>query len=612
MKNKYSILTLVILSLLWLGGCDSEPEIIKGDSPNRTVLDIIEANGYTQFVKAVNIVGLQTEINAATKQTIFAPNNAAFSVLLQQLGLNKVEEIDPAVLLPILRYHISTEDTYASAALPKKLESVEGKPLYITKTATSVNALGTIVLKDRSGNNGTFHGINLVLSPPTLSIYDAISARATATTPEFTLLKYAIDKAGLDAALKTGDFTLFAPTDAAFASFGLGTTGAIDALSVDELKTALQYHVLPSAIFSIELVTGRVATVNGTLTNNTKGMDINATTPAFEAGAISEVNQLATNGVWHQVSAFATPKIGIKEGTTIPGLNIWSPNDAIGPDAFGALITAAGYSRFDDINRTTKDAIYFPRTPPAAGTFASNDDIIKYLERHIFASTVNITTSANGTKITSIGGNEYYVAVSATGQRFVNGVTTSRNAFGSTSTTNRTVYDGTLYIWGSSAAFTGLIPLPTNTIVEQLEGDANFTFIAAAIKKVGREASLSAGNKTFFAIDNATFTSETGLTSVNEIEGLDSTDDEDLISFLQEAIDRQTVNSVQFDITLTTSIPTLKNVLDEDVILGKVGGNLVIIEDVQDPENNFASFITKDKFLAKNGVIHIIDKFLEL
>ncbi len=610
MKNNYVVVILAFLSILWLGGCESEPTITKSAPVNKTVLDVIQANGYTEFVKAVKLAGVEAAVNGATKQTIFAPNNAAFGVLLKQLSLNKIEDINPTVLASVIRYHISAEDSYASASLPRKVASIGGGNIYVTQNKASINALGTIVLKDRSGNNGVFHGINLVLSPPSLSIYDAIAARAAGTPPQFTLLKYAIERAGLDGVLKSGDFTLFAPTNAAFTTAGLGTTAALDGVAVDALKTILQYHVLPTASFSIELTTGRVATANGTLANNTKGIDINATTPAFEGGTISNANQLATNGVWHQISAVAQPKVAIKEGITAPGISL-TGFDGLGPDAFGALVTASGYTRFNDVNRATKDAVYFPRVPPAAGSFASNDEIIKYLERHIFAPTVNLATTTNGTKVTSIGGNEYYIVVAANGASYVNGVLGSRNAFttsGVPNATNFTVYDGTAYVWGA-AGYTGLVPLPTNNIVQQLEGNAQFTLITAAIKKVGREASLTSGNKTFFAVENAAFTTKTGLSSVSQINALAA--DDALLQTITTLIDKHIVNSAEFALRITTAIPVLKNALDQDITIGVIGGNVVVIDDKQRPDTKFTSFTATDKFLAKNGVVHVVSKFFE-
>lgn len=602
---------MLVLAAFVFAGCESEPEIRKQPLKDRTVLDIIRANGYTNFVEAVELAGLTNEINTAQTQTIFAPNNNAFSVLLQQLGVVKLSEVDPSVLREVLRYHIVTGGTFGSAELPRKIASARGENLYVTgpSNTRSINGKATIVLRDRSGVNGTFHGINTVLAVPSNSIYDQISARATGSPPEFTLLKYALDKAGLDDDLDAGDFTLLAPTNAAFTAAGLGTTAAIDALNPQALLTRLNFHILPAAVFSTDLVTGRVETKNGPIAGQIKGADVavTATSSSYESGVISNVNRLATNGVWHQLSALVNPKVAIKEGITTSGVNIWTTtNDGLGPDAFGTLVTASGYTRFDNINRPNKDAVYFPRVPPPASSFTNNEAIVDYLERHIFPANVVIPTIANGTKITSVGGDEYYVAVREDGRRFINGI--SANTF-SDQSTSRTVYDGIIYIWGG-ASFGGLVPLPSKTIVERLKEDVNFTLIAAIIEKTGRSQFLSGGNKTFFAIPNSVVSAETGLGTVAEIQALDPSNDSDLLEELSEVIDRHTVNSVEFAVRITSSVPILKNQLDEDMVFGIVNGDVVIIEDVQDPQDNFAEFLSTDTFLAKNGVVHVIDKVL--
>jgi uncharacterized surface protein with fasciclin (FAS1) repeats len=612
MRNRVFIFASVIASMILFGGCESEPEIKKQPFSERSVLDVIRANGYTSFAEAVTLAGLETELETNTQQTIFAPNNNAFSVLLQQLGVVTLAEIDVSVLQDVLRYHITDDGSFLAADLPRKLSTIAGGSIYVTgpSTARSINSKSNVILTNRSGKNGVFHGINLVLQEPTLSIYDAIEARTLGSPAEFTLLKHAIDRVGLDDDLQTGDFTLFAPTNAAFTTAGLGTTAAIDAFDLAALEARLKFHVLPAATYSADLVTSRVATLIGPVAGSVKGADINAATPAFETGTITVVNNLATNGVWHQINALVLPKVSIKDGITLPGVNIWSTtNDALGPDAFGALVSASGYTRFNDINRAAKDVIYFPRVPPAAGTFATNDDIIDYLERHIFASGTNIPTAANGTKITSVGGDSYFVAVREDGRRLVNGLI--GNAF-TDQTSSRVVYDGTIFIWGPTG-FTGLSPLPDKSIVEVLEEDSDFELIVAAIEKAGRKELLETGDKTFFAVDNAVFSAFTGLTSVAQIEALDESNEDDLetINELAEVIDRHTVASVQFAVTLQSSLPKLKNILNEDITLGEVGGNTVIIENVQLPESNFAGFDSFDLFLAKNGVIHVLDKVLE-
>ena len=68
-------------------------------------------------------------------------------------------------------------------------------------------------------------------------------------SPNFTLLKAAVVKAGLANALATGNLTVFAPTDAAFKAAGFATAEAINAVDVNALRNILLYHVIGTERF---------------------------------------------------------------------------------------------------------------------------------------------------------------------------------------------------------------------------------------------------------------------------------------------------------------------------------------------------------------------------
>ena len=89
------------------------------------------------------------------------------------------------------------------------------------------------------------------------SVYDFIAA-----SPEHTTLTAAIDAAGLEATLSgSGTFTVFAPTDDAFAVVleSLNIT-AEELLASEELGDILTYHVLGSTVLSTDLTNGFLAT----------------------------------------------------------------------------------------------------------------------------------------------------------------------------------------------------------------------------------------------------------------------------------------------------------------------------------------------------------------
>ena len=122
----------------------------------------------------------------------------------------------------------------------------------------------------------------------------------------FTTLAAALEAAGLVETLKgEGPFTVFAPTDAAFAALPEGT---VDTLLMpenrDQLVSILTYHVVPGAVMSSDLIEGMTAaTVQGgvvtcTLDGGAKVNDAN----------ITAADIAASNGVIHVIDTVIMPQ----------------------------------------------------------------------------------------------------------------------------------------------------------------------------------------------------------------------------------------------------------------------------------------------------------------
>ena len=119
----------------------------------------------------------------------------------------------------------------------------------------------------------------------------------------FTTLVAAVKAAGLVDTLKgPGPFTVFAPTDAAFAKVPKAT---LDALLADKaaLTKVLTYHVVPGKVMAADVKAGKVKTVEGQdLTITTQGgvMVNNAKVVATDV--------VASNGVIHAIDTVLMPK----------------------------------------------------------------------------------------------------------------------------------------------------------------------------------------------------------------------------------------------------------------------------------------------------------------
>lgn len=121
----------------------------------------------------------------------------------------------------------------------------------------------------------------------------------------FTTLVAAVQAAGLVDTLKgPGPFTVFAPTDAAFAALPAGTVeDLLKPENKDKLVAILTYHVVPGKVMSSDLTEGmKAATVQGGEVTFTLdgGAKINGT-------PISAADIEATNGVIHVIDAVIMP-----------------------------------------------------------------------------------------------------------------------------------------------------------------------------------------------------------------------------------------------------------------------------------------------------------------
>jgi uncharacterized surface protein with fasciclin (FAS1) repeats len=124
---------------------------------------------------------------------------------------------------------------------------------------------------------------------------------------QFTTLVAAVQAAGLEDTLRgPGPFTVFAPTDAAFAALPAGT---LDSLLLpenrDRLTSILTYHVTPNVYPASALVNqrGTIPTVNG------QPLRVDGTTGTVTVGGATVVmpDVEASNGVIHAIDAVLLP-----------------------------------------------------------------------------------------------------------------------------------------------------------------------------------------------------------------------------------------------------------------------------------------------------------------
>ena len=128
--------------------------------------------------------------------------------------------------------------------------------------------------------------------------------------PDASTLVDLVVKAGLANTLSSeGPFTVFAPTNAAFAKVPKATLDAL-AANPDALKQVLTYHVAATKALSSDLSDGQVITMveGSTLTVGIKDGNVTLTTDTGQVVNVTLVNVNASNGVIHLIDTVMIPK----------------------------------------------------------------------------------------------------------------------------------------------------------------------------------------------------------------------------------------------------------------------------------------------------------------
>jgi transforming growth factor-beta-induced protein len=201
--------------------------------------------------------------------TVFAPTDAAFEALLEDMEITAEDLLASEELTNILMYHVvagrvMAEDVVALLEDEEnegefEVETLNGK--YATVSTEMDNIYindAQIVATDVEGKNGVVHVIDSVLMPlPTIA--ETVIAAAEGDMPEFSILLAAVLAAD-EAVVETlsdpaQDLTVFAPTDAAFeaALEALGLT-AEELLGSEGLTGILLYHVLSGEVMAEDVV----------------------------------------------------------------------------------------------------------------------------------------------------------------------------------------------------------------------------------------------------------------------------------------------------------------------------------------------------------------------
>jgi transforming growth factor-beta-induced protein len=316
MRKLSVLLALVLLVVMVTPTTAQEPDIV----------DVAVENGsFTTLVAAVTEAGLVDALKAEGPYTVFAPADDAFGALLAEMDIEAADLLAAENLADILLYHVVAGEFDAASVIELVgdadyvlVDTLAGYPVKISVEMGNVYVNDAMVaLPDVAASNGIIHVIDSVIMPPSSTITEIVVDSATAEEDaEFTVLFEAVKAAALAEALAgEGMFTVFAPTDAAFAdALEALDIAAEDLLASEDLTGILLYHVVSGeeALYSNDVAaalaeageTGvMIETMNGasfTLTADDNGIYV-------DGAQIIMTDILASNGVVHVIDAVILP-----------------------------------------------------------------------------------------------------------------------------------------------------------------------------------------------------------------------------------------------------------------------------------------------------------------
>ena len=233
--------------------------------------------------------------------TLFAPTDQAFADAgIDLASLDTVE--GKAALTDILLYHVVTGEVPSSAVTEcMSATTINGNPISFTVGDGVMVNDASVTLADVGTSNGVIHVIDKVLTPT--STPNNIPRTAQCTTIHDSLVAAVVQAELLETLQGDGPFTLFAPTDQAFADAGIDLASLDTVEGKAALSDILLYHVVLGEVPSSAVTECMSATA------------VNGQTLAFTVGdgvmvnganvTLADVN--TSNGVIHVIDKVLTP-----------------------------------------------------------------------------------------------------------------------------------------------------------------------------------------------------------------------------------------------------------------------------------------------------------------
>ncbi|MEZ6044402.1 MAG: fasciclin domain-containing protein [Planctomycetaceae bacterium] len=222
-------------------------------APKDIVTTAVENGSFKTLAAALQAADLVSTLQGEGPFTVFAPTDDAFAKLPKGTIDTLLKSENKDKLTAILTYHVVPGKVSSQQVVGLSGSvTVNGQQVDIKAKDGAVAVDGANVVKtDIDCTNGIIHVIDSVILPAEQTVVETAAAAGS-----FKTLCAAIEAAGLVETLNSeGPFTVFAPTDEAFANLPEGT---LDSLLKPENKnkliSILKYHVVAGRVYSSQAV----------------------------------------------------------------------------------------------------------------------------------------------------------------------------------------------------------------------------------------------------------------------------------------------------------------------------------------------------------------------
>ncbi len=275
--------------------------------PKPDVLAFAGKRGFGALVAAVKAAGLEDALQGDGPFTVFAPTDEAFGKLGHD-ALQVLLKTDDGrkSLAQILKLHV-VEGALSAHQLANvhEVKTLAGVTLPVEKKGDRLFVGGVpVIAADNEVGNGVVHAVGGVILPPKApnKLLDVAASQGN-----FTILAAALKATGLDEALAgDGPFTVFAPTDAAFAKLGKAKLAELTKPENRETLTQiLKYHVVAGRVSAREAAgRGQAKTLLGPKVS----IGIERGRLVIGGAGVEATDVEAANGLIHVLDAVLIPE----------------------------------------------------------------------------------------------------------------------------------------------------------------------------------------------------------------------------------------------------------------------------------------------------------------